>query len=495
MTTTTPIKKIVIAGGGTAGWMAAAALVKLLGKTLSVTLIESDEIGTVGVGEATIPSLVFFHQLLGINEQAFMSATQGTFKLGIQFENWRKLKHRYIHAFGVTGKDCWAAGFQHFWLKGLEKGFSADFGDYCLERRAAEAHRFAHLPKNGLNYAFHMDATQYAQFLKQLSLPLGVERIEGKIQRVNTDNESGFIRSLTLNDDRTVEGDFFIDCTGFRGLLIEQALHTGYEDWSHWLPCDSAVAVQTESVAPPLPFTRSIAHDAGWQWRIPLQHRVGNGLVFCSKYLGDEEAKALLSRNIEGKVLTEPRVIKFKTGRRLKQWNKNCVALGLASGFLEPLESTSIHLIQQGIVRLLRMFPHHGVRQVDINEYNKQTDFDVEHIRDFIILHYHATERDDSPFWNYCRQMKVPDSLAHRIQLFKETGRVFRDGNELFDDSWQQVMIGQGVMPEQYHPIVNTMPDGELKAFLEHIKSSIDKTVERLPSHQQYLNQYCPGSR
>lgn len=495
MTTTTPIKKIVIAGGGTAGWMAAAALVKLLGKTLSVTLIESDEIGTVGVGEATIPSLVFFHQLLGINEQAFLSATQGTFKLGIQFENWRKLKHRYIHAFGVTGKDCWAAGFQHFWLKGLEKGFSADFGDYCLERRAAEAHRFAHLPKNGLNYAFHMDATQYAQFLKQLSLPLGVERIEGKIQRVNTDNESGFIRSLTLNDDRTVEGDFFIDCTGFRGLLIEQALHTGYEDWSHWLPCDSAVAVQTESVAPPLPFTRSIAHDAGWQWRIPLQHRVGNGLVFCSKYLDDEQAKALLARNIEGNVLTEPRVIKFKTGRRLKQWNKNCVALGLASGFLEPLESTSIHLIQQGIVRLLRMFPHHGVRQVDINEYNKQTDFDVEHIRDFIILHYHATERDDSPFWNYCRQMKVPDSLAHRIQLFKETGRVFRDGNELFDDSWQQVMIGQGVMPEQYHPIVNTMPDGELKAFLEHIKSSIDKTVERLPSHQQYLNQYCPGSR
>lgn len=495
MTTTTPIKKIVIAGGGTAGWMAAAALVKLLGKTLSVTLIESDEIGTVGVGEATIPSLVFFHQLLGINEQTFMSATQGTFKLGIQFENWRKLNHRYIHAFGVTGKDCWAAGFQHFWLKGLEKGFSADFGDYCLERRAAEAHRFAHLPKNGLNYAFHMDATQYAQFLKQLSLPLGVERIEGKIQRVNTDNESGFIRSLSLNDDRTIEGDFFIDCTGFRGLLIEQALHTGYEDWSHWLPCDSAVAVQTESVAPPLPFTRSIAHDAGWQWRIPLQHRVGNGLVFCSKYLGDEQAKALLARNIEGKVLTEPRVIKFKTGRRLKQWNKNCVALGLASGFLEPLESTSIHLIQQGIVRLLRMFPHHGVRQVDIDEYNKQTDFDVEHIRDFIILHYHATERDDSPFWNYCRQMKVPDSLAHRIQLFKETGRVFRDGNELFDDSWQQVMIGQGVMPEQYHPIVNTMPDGELKAFLEHIRSSIDKTVERLPSHQEYLNQYCPGNR
>ena len=493
--TATPIKKVVIAGGGTAGWMAAAALGKLLGKNLSVTLIESDEIGTVGVGEATIPTLVFFHQLLGINEQAFMAATHGTFKLGIQFENWRSLNHRYIHAFGVTGKDCWAAGFQHFWLKGLEKGFSADFGDYCLERRAAEAHRFAHLPKNGLNYAFHMDATQYAQFLKQFALPLGVERIEGKITSVQTRAEDGFIESITLNGERVIEADFFIDCTGFRGLLIEQALHTGYEDWSHWLPCDSAVAVQTESVSEPLPFTRSIAHHAGWQWRIPLQHRVGNGLVFCSKYLADEDAKQLLKNNIEGEPLTEPRVIKFKTGRRLKQWHKNCVALGLASGFLEPLESTSIHLIQQGIVRLLRMFPHHGVRQVDIDEYNKQTDFDVEHIRDFIILHYHVTERNDSPFWNYCRNMQVPASLAHRIQLFKETARVFRDGNELFDDSWQQVMIGHGLMPEQYHPIVNTMPDAELKAFLDHIKSNVDKTVERLPTHQEYLRQYCASSR
>ena len=493
--TATPIKKVVIAGGGTAGWVAAAALGKLLGKNLSVTLIESDEIGTVGVGEATIPTLVFFHQLLGINEQAFMAATHGTFKLGIQFENWRSLNHRYIHAFGVTGKDCWAAGFQHFWLKGLEKGFSADFGDYCLERRAAEAHRFAHLPKNGLNYAFHMDATQYAQFLKQFALPLGVERIEGKITSVQTRAEDGFIESITLNGERVIEADFFIDCTGFRGLLIEQALHTGYEDWSHWLPCDSAVAVQTESVSEPLPFTRSIAHHAGWQWRIPLQHRVGNGLVFCSKYLADEDAKQLLKNNIEGEPLTEPRVIKFKTGRRLKQWHKNCVALGLASGFLEPLESTSIHLIQQGIVRLLRMFPHHGVRQVDIDEYNKQTDFDVEHIRDFIILHYHVTERNDSPFWNYCRNMQVPASLAHRIQLFKETARVFRDGNELFDDSWQQVMIGQGLMPEQYHPIVNTMPDAELKAFLDHIKSNVDKTVERLPTHQEYLRQYCASSR
>lgn len=486
-----PIKKIVIAGGGTAGWMAAAALGKLLGKQLDITLIESDDIGTVGVGEATIPTLVFFHQLLNISEQSFMAATQATFKLGIQFEHWKDVNQKYIHAFGVTGKDCWAAGFQHFWLKGLEKGFSAGFGDYCLERRAAETHKFAHLPKNGLNYAFHMDATAYAQFLRQFCTPFGVTRREGKITSVQTHAETGFIESLTINNETVIEGDLFIDCTGFRGLLIEQTLHAGYEDWSHWLPCDSAVAVQTTATEDPIPFTRSIAHQAGWQWRIPLQKRVGNGMVFCSKYQSDNDAKALLLRHIEGEPLSEPRVIKFKTGRRLKQWHKNCVALGLASGFLEPLESTSIHLIQQGIVRLLRMFPHHGIHQTDINEYNKQTNFDVEHIRDFIILHYHVTERKDSPFWNYCRQMEVPESLAHRIQLFKDTGRVFRDGNELFDDSWQQVMIGQGIMPAQYHPIVDMMSDDELKGFLDHIKSNVDKTVERLPGHKEYLRQYC----
>jgi len=484
-------QRVVIAGGGTAGWMAAAAFTRLLGKKVDVTLIESSDIGTVGVGEATIPTLVFFHKLLKINEQEFMAATNATFKLGINFENWKDIDHAYLHAFGVTGKDCWAAGFQHFWLRGLDEGLSTDFGDYCLERKAAEAGKFAHLPNNGLNYAFHIDATRYAQFLRKLAEKEGLTRIDAKINDVSLHEENGYIKSISLDNGQMVEGDVFIDCTGFKGLLIEQALHTGYEDWSHWLPCDSAVAVQTESTGTPLPYTRSIAHGEGWQWRIPLQNRVGNGLVFCSRYLSDDDAKARLLNNIEGKPLNEPRVIKFRTGRRLKQWNKNCIALGLASGFLEPLESTSIHLIQQGIVRLLRMFPHNEIQATDVDEYNAQTDFDVEHIRDFIILHYHVTERNDTAFWRHCRQMTVPESLAHRIELFKRTGRVFREGSELFDDSWQQVMIGQGLMPEGYHPLVDTMSKEELQHLLGQIKTTIARTVDKLPTHEQYLKQYC----
>lgn len=484
-------QRIVIAGGGTAGWMAAAAFTRILGRQVDVTLVESSDIGTVGVGEATIPTLVFFHKLLKINEQEFLAATNGTFKLGINFENWKQQGEDYLHAFGVTGKDCWAAGFQHFWLRGLNESLSSGFGDYCLERVAAEAGKFAHLPNNGLNYAFHIDATLYAQFLRELAEKEGLRRIDATIDDVTVRESDGFIQSLTLNNGEVVEGDLFIDCTGFRGLLIEQTLHTGYEDWSHWLPCDSAVAVQTESTQAPIPYTRCIAHEAGWQWRIPLQHRVGNGLVYCSKYLKDDDAITKLLGNIEGKPLNDPRVIHFRTGRRRKQWHRNCIALGLASGFLEPLESTSIHLIQQGIVRLLRMFPHEQISQCDVDEFNRQADFDIEHIRDFIILHYHVTERTDSPFWRHCRQMDVPPSLAQRIKLFKETGRVFREGNELFDDSWQQVMIGQGLMPQGYHPIVDTMSKQELAHLLDQIKVSIQRTVERLPTHEQYLRQYC----
>lgn len=485
------IEKIIIAGGGTAGWMAAAALGKLLGKAIDITLIESDEIGTVGVGEATIPTMVFFHKLLEINEREFMRTTNATFKLGIQFENWRQQGHRYLHAFGATGKDCWAAGFQHFWMRAKELGLATDFGDYCLERRAAEANKFSHLPNNGLNYAFHLDATAYAKYLRKFSEPFGVKRVEGKIQQVSTSIENGFIEAITLESGERLEADFFIDCTGFRALLIEKALHTGYEDWSHWLPCDSAIAVQTETTSAPIPYTRSIAHRAGWQWRIPLQHRVGNGLVFCSKYLDDDSAKKLLMDNIEGKPLIQPRVIKFRTGHRLKQWNKNCLAVGLSSGFLEPLESTSIHLIQQNIIRFLRMFPAGGVVQSDIDEFNRQAEFDITHIRDFIILHYHATERTDTEFWRYCRNMQVPESLRHRIQLFKDTGRIFRNGNELFDDSWQQVMIGQGLMPAHHHPLVDTMSKEELRIFLQQITQHIETTLEKLPAHQDYINRYC----
>lgn len=485
------IQKVVIAGGGTAGWMAAAAIAKTIGKSLDIVLIESDEIGTVGVGEATIPTLQYFHQLLKINEAEFLKATHGTFKLGINFEHWRDNDEHYMHAFGVTGQDCWAAGFQHFWLKGKEQGLADNFSDYCLEGAAAVSGKFAQLPNNGLNYAYHMDATRYGQFLRKIAEANGAKRQEGKIDQVNLDHKTGFIQSLTLTSGECVEGDLFIDCTGQRALLIEGALHTGYEDWSHWLPNDSAIAVQTTSVEAPKPYTRSIAHDFGWQWRIPLQHRVGNGIVYCSQYVSDEKAKATLLDNIEGDTITEPRVIKFRTGMRRKHWHKNCVAVGLSSGFLEPLESTSIHLIQQSIVRLLRMFPQQGIIEGDVEEFNQQTRFDWETTRDFIILHYKVTNRADTPFWRHCRNIDIPEKLAHRIDLFKETGRVFRKNNELFDDSWMQVMIGQGLTPKSYHPIVDNMSTEELKKFLDHIKSNIDSTVKQLPEHQAFINHFC----
>lgn len=484
------IQQVVVAGGGTAGWIAAASLSKLLGKSISVTLVESDEISTVGVGEATIPPIRTLHKLLGINEKEFLDATNSTFKLGIEFENWREKGHRYIHSFGITGKECWAGEFHHFWLRGLKEGYTADFGDYCFELQAAKASKFAISQQQPINFAYHLDATLYAQFLRKFAEKHGTSRIEGKISQVNKDPQSGHISSLTLASGQVIEGDFFIDCTGFRGLLIEQALHTGYEDWSHWLPCDSAVAMQTQSVGPALPYTRSIAHDFGWQWRIPLQHRVGNGLVFCSKYVSDEEAISRLQNNVEGDPVNQPRVIKFKTGRRRKGWNKNCVALGLASGFVEPLESTSIHLIMTGIVRLMRLFPFDGITQTAIDEYNSKLTSELNSIRDFIVLHYKVTNRQDTPFWQHCSNLDVPDSLAHKIKLFKDTGRVFLDDGDVFRvDSWTQVMFGQGLMPKQYHRIADEMSDDELKRFLNGMRASIEQSVEKLPPHQTFIDQ------
>ncbi|MDG2393121.1 MAG: tryptophan 7-halogenase, partial [Thalassotalea sp.] len=487
-------KKVVIAGGGTAGWMTAAALTKLLGKNLEISLIESDEIPTVGVGEATIPTLVYYHQLLNINEADFLKATQGTYKLGINFEHWHDIDKHYLHAFGVTGKDCWAAGFQHFWKRGRDLGIAKDFGNYCLEQVAAKQQKFAHLPNNGLNYAYHIDAGLYAKFLRQISEQHGIKRISGTINKVNLDSSNGHIQSLDLKDGSNVEGDLFIDCTGQRGLLIEQALHTGYEDWSHWLLNDSAIAVQTKAVEAPRPYTRSIAHKFGWQWRIPLQNRVGNGIVFSSKHVSDEEAKQTLLNNLEGEMITEPKTIKFKTGTRRQHWNKNCIAIGLSSGFLEPLESTSIHLIQQSVLKLLRIFPQNGIIQHDIDEYNQQMRFEVESVRDFIILHYKVTDRSDSTYWSHCKNLDVPASLAHKIALFKDTGRVFRVNNELFDDSWMQVMIGQGLEPKSYHPIVDNMSEQELQNFLSHLENNLSGIVGQLPSHGAFLQQFCPAN-
>ena len=486
------IHKVVIAGGGTAGWMAAAAFSKLLGKTLDITLVESEEIGTVGVGEATIPPLRAFHELLNVKEQDFLKAVQATFKLGISFEGWGDVGEDYIHSFGWAGKDSWAAGFHHFWLKGKRRGVSRAYGEYCNEWLAAKQGRFAVLPNRKLNYAYHIDASLYAKFLRGIAEAHGVKRREGLIEQVEQDPDDGFITALRLRSGQRLEGDLFIDCTGFRALLIGRQLGVGYEDWGHWLPCDRAVAVQTEAVAQPIPYTRAMARAAGWQWRIPLQHRVGNGVVFSSRHWSEDEAVGRLLGNVEGEALTEPRVIRFGGGRRRRHWHKNCVAVGLASGFIEPLESTSIHLIQRSVIRLLQMFPYDGIREPNVNEFNDQMHFQLDNVRDFIVLHYHVTRRDDSDFWRQCRAMAVPDSLAHRIELFKHAGQVFKVPRELFaETSWVQVMLGQGLEPAHYHPIANMMTDDELAGFLAGIQGSVDQLVRQLPAHQQFLDHYC----
>lgn len=484
--------KIVIAGGGTAGWLAAATLAHQMGEVLDITLVESAEIGTVGVGEATIPPMKAFHRLLRIDEQAFMKATHATFKLGIRFENWKSIGDSYIHSFGFTGKDTLITEFIHFWLRGKELGVAKEYPDYCPEHRAAVLNRFSTRCEPKLNHAFHLDAGLYAKFLRKIAEARGAKAIEGKIAQVEQDPHSGNITQLLLESGQKIPGDLFIDCTGFRGLLIEQTLRTGYEDWTHWLPCNSAVAVQTESTGPAVPYTRAIAHHAGWRWRIPLQHRVGNGLVFSNQYMSEDEAVGKLLNDIEGKTLTEPRIIRFVTGKRKKSWNKNCVAIGLASGFLEPLESTSIHMIMTALVRILRLLPDRNFTPTIIEEYNKQASSEMDHIRDFIILHYKVTERDDSPFWQYCRNMDIPEDLAHRLRLFKETGKIFQVEGELFRlNSWTQVMLGQGLIPEQYHPMVRAMKPNDLAAFLRGLHEQVVKLVDPLPAHSDFVREYC----
>ena len=486
------MKKIVVAGGGTAGWMAAAAIARTMGRTASVTLIESEAIGTVGVGESTIPPLVTYNRLLGINEAEFMRATQATFKLGILFDNWKQPGDRYFHSFGYTGKDHWAAGFQHYWLEGRSRGHTQSYDDYCLELVAALQSKFAQLPDNKVNYAYQLDSGLYARFLRQMAETDGVTRIEGKIARVELNGESGDIAALELDGGRRIEGDLFLDCTGFRALLIEGALHAGYDDWTHWLPCDSAIALQTPNVRPPVPYTRAMAHDAGWQWRIPLQHRTGNGIVYCSRYLDHDAALERLLGNIEGEPLTAPNKIRFQTGARRKQWHRNCIAIGLSGGFMEPLESTSIHLIQRAILRLVRMMPQGEISPRDIAEFNDQQFQDMEQIRDFLILHYKVTDRRDSPFWRQCAAMDVPDSLAQKIELFRETARVFRRNEELFaENSWVQVMLGQGIAPRAWHPIAGKLNDDELDRLLGMIRQDVTRTVAGLPDHAAYVARYC----
>ena len=490
------LRRIVIAGGGTAGWMAAAAISRTLGKVVDVTLIESDVIGTIGVGESTIPPLITFNRLLGINEAEFMRATNATFKLGIMFDNWKDVGHNYFHSFGLTGKDHWSAGFQHFWLHGLTKGHDQSYDDYCLELVAAREGKFAHLPDERMNYAYQLDSTLYARFLRTMAEADGTKRVEGKIANVEVDGESGNIATLVLESGERIDGDLFLDCTGFRALLIGQTLGVGHDDWTHWLPCDSAIALQTESVGPAVPFTRAMAHDSGWQWRIPLQHRVGNGIVYCSRYLDKDAALERLLGNIEGKVLTDPNVLRFGAGTRVKQWHRNCVAVGLSGGFMEPLESTSIHLIQRAVLRIIRMLPAGEISERDVAEFNDQQMQDALQIRDFLILHYKATNRRDSEFWRYCASMPIPESLEQKIELFRETGRVFRKNEELFvENSWVQVMMGQGITPQSYHPIAKKLSDEELTRLLGTIRDMVAGTVKSLPEHSAYVSQYCGISR
>lgn len=497
------IRRIAIVGGGTSGWMTAAALAKLIKPDYcQIRLIESEDIGTVGVGEATIPQIQLFNKLLDLDENEFVRKTQGTFKLGIQFVNWGRVGDKYIHAFGDLGKDMESVQFYHYWLKMAQVGKAHEVGSYTISGAATEQGKFmrpfdaGNSPLSNIAYAFHFDAGLYARFLREYSEQRGVIRSEGKVADVILDSDTGHIKSLQLESGESYEADFYIDCSGFRGLLIEQALKTGYDDWSHWLPCNRAWAVPCKSAGAPLPYTRSTAHAAGWQWRIPLQHRIGNGHVFSNNFMSEDEARSILLNNLDGHPLAEPRLLKFLTGKRKKIWNKNCLAIGLASGFMEPLESTSIHLVQSAIARFMSFFPNKNFDQEDVDEFNRQADFEFEKIRDFLILHYKATERNDSDFWNYCRTMDVPESLTQKIEQFKKNGRIYRNNNEMFNDlSWFEVMYGQGIRPEAYHPLVDRMPLEEIARRLESVKRVIDKSVDYMPTHAQYIAENCKAEK
>lgn len=494
---------ILIVGGGTAGWMTAAALSKHIGgKGRNISLIESDEIGTVGVGEATIPSIQTFNKLLGIDENEFVRETQGTFKLGIEFVDWGNIGESYIHPFGVYGSPMADnIPFHHYWLKMRDAGETTPLSDYSLSVAAAKQGKFSRpvniqgSPLSQINYAFQFDAGLYARYLRKYSEARGVKRVEGKVVSVKTHSNSGFIESVSLENGEQIGAHLFIDCSGFRGLLIEEALKTGYQDWSHWLPCDRAIAVPCESNGEPQPYTRATARKAGWQWRIPLQHRIGNGHVFCSKFMSEDEATSVLLSNLDGEPLAAPKTLRFATGRRNKFWNKNCVAIGLSSGFMEPLESTSIHLIQSGISKLISLFPDKKFSQSLIDRYNEQSIWESERIRDFLILHYHVNQRTDSPFWKYCREMDIPEFLQRKMDLYQTTGNIFRENEELFGlPSWLAVMEGQNLCAEAHHPIVNARSVEPLGAHLAQMRSVISKCAHSMPTHSQFIAKYCAST-
>lgn len=493
------ISKVMIVGGGTAGWMTAAYLTQALGGKTIIQLVESDDISTVGVGEATIPPINNFNLALGINENEFIKATQATFKLGIQFNNWGALGDSYIHGFGKLGQNTGFVGFQYYWMKMLQTGKVDNMDDYSINLLACKHNKFRRAsyeiknsPLEDIGHAFHFDAGLYAKFLRAYAEKRGVKRNEGKIESVQQHPETGFVTSVTMQNGDVHAADLFIDCSGFRGLLIEQTLQTGFDDWSHWLPMNRAWAVPCESVSPLTPYTRSTAHSAGWQWRIPLQHRTGNGHVFCNDYMSEDEACSILMNNLDGKAWAEPRLLKFTTGKRKKFWNKNVISIGLSSGFMEPIESTSIHLIQKGVARLGAYFPNKGFDQIDIDEFNRLSALEFEQIRDFIILHYHATKRDDAPLWNYVRNMSIPETLQRKIDLFQSNGRIFEERDELFGWlSWLQVMYGQGLRAKGYHPLVDTKSDEKIEQMMADVKRVMHGVVNLMPTHEQFIADNC----
>ncbi len=494
------IRSVTIVGGGTAGWMTAAALANALKAHCSITLIESDDIGTVGVGEATIPPIQTFNQSLGIDENEFVRATQGSFKLGIEFVDWGRQDHRYFHPFGTHGRDFDFVPLHQYWLDALARGDAPLLEDLCMAWAAAKRGKFAHPagdPRNVLStfgYAYHFDAGLYARFLRAYSETRGVTRIEGKIAAVGQNGTSGFVESVTLEDGRCFTGDLFIDCSGFRGLLIEGALATGYQDWTHWLPCDRALAVPCEKAGEFTPYTRSTAREAGWQWRIPLQHRTGNGYVYCSNFISDDEAAAKLLANLDGKALADPKPLRFVTGRRNLFWNKNVIAIGLSGGFMEPLESTSIHLIQAGISKLLALFPDRNFDPLVSDEYNRIAINEFERIRDFIILHYKLTERTDSELWRYCGAMDIPDTLRWKIDHFRRYGRLLaRDADLFAPASWLAVHIGQGNIPEGRDPLLHHRAD-DRSAWLRKLEAALAAAAEGLPTHQAWIDRHCKAA-
>jgi tryptophan halogenase len=483
--------------------MAAATFARFLKDDYCrIRVIESDEIGTVGVGEATTPQIKTFNRMLGFDEDDFVRKTQATFKLGIQFVDWTRLGHNYTHPFGSYGFNMEGVSFHAYWLKYRQLQPDTDLSDFSLPAVACRQDKFTRpvtdnksSPLSDIAYAFHFDAHLYARYLRDYSQQRGVVRTEGKIVDVKLRGEDGFIEAVVLESGERVEGDLFVDCSGFRGLLIEQTLKTGYEDWTHWLPCNRAVAVPCESGGGFTPYTRSTARKAGWQWRIPLQHRIGNGYVYSSEHISDDEATATLLANLDGAPRAAPRTLKFVTGRRKKFWVKNCVALGLASGFMEPLESTSIHLVQSGVANFMSLFPDRRFSTAEIDQYNRVMTWEYERIRDFLVLHYNLTERNDSPFWDYCRSMSIPESLQQKYDLFAERGRVFRENNEFFTDtSWFAVMIGQNLKTLGYDPLVDTLNAEELRRRLTHIQETIGKCANTMPSHRDFIARHCAAT-